>query len=89
MIFARAILSPARLAAATLLAASTLSFFAGCKGNMTSAAIPERAVGTPPSVLAYSTTTDLRTADPLSTPAWRNASWLYHEVREILSSHVL
>lgn len=76
MIFARTNFSPARLAAATFLAASTLSLFAGCKGNMTSAAIPERAVGTPPSVLAYPVTADLRTADPLSTPAWRNASWL-------------
>jgi len=76
MILNRAIFSPARLLAAALLTASTLSLFAGCKGNTTSAAMPERAIGTPPSVRAYPATGDIRAADPLSSPIWRNAPWL-------------
>jgi len=76
MIFARSIFSPSRLLAAALLSAATLSLFAGCKGNTTAAAVPERAVGAPPSIHAYPVAGDVRTADPLSSPIWRNAPWM-------------
>lgn len=64
-----------------LLAASSaltaLILLAGCKGNTTSAALMERAVGKPPTLTASPTSgVDPRLADPLTNPLWQSAQWV-------------
>ncbi len=49
---------------------------AGCKGNTSAAAVPDKPVSAPPHVQAYSTRIDPRNADPLTSTIWTSAHWL-------------
>ena len=49
----------------------------GCKGNTTSAANSEHGIMPPPAVVAHHAGADLREANPLVSPVWRDAQWLH------------
>jgi len=63
------------LLGATLTAAGSLALLSGCKGNTTSAALPEHHVGPPPVLVAMPVTIESQNRD-LTSSGWQATSWM-------------
>jgi len=59
-----------------LAATGSAALLAGCKGNTTSAAVTERHVTKPPTIVAGRAAGDIQASNPLNGDIWKNAEWL-------------
>jgi len=59
-----------------LAAMGSAALLAGCKGNTTSAAVTERHVTKPPTIVAGRAAGDIQASNPLNGDIWKNAEWV-------------